>query len=428
LFVAISVFAASFVSACSQGSTLPPTKAPAQKPPPGVALIKHIVIIVQENRSFDNMFNGFPGADTAQSGLTHDGKTIPLQPLGLGDKYDIFHGRVDFVAAYDNGKNDGFDLEGLPSGAPPYYMYGYVQQSEVQPYWTLAQSYVLADRMFQSNNNSSFPAHQYLIAGQANGAISGPRVAPWGCDSPAGDTVMMMTSNGSPLPNAMPCFDYGTLADLMDAKGVSWRYYAPAVGVQGYIWSAYDAIRHIRDGADWDSHVVSPETTILQDVAGGSLPSMTWVVPNWVNSDHGGNLRSSGPDWVASVVDAIGQSSLWSSTAIFVTWDDWGGWYDHVPPTEHDALGPGFRVPLIVISPYARTGYVSHVDHDFGSLLRFAEETLGLPSLGQDDARADDLSDCFDFSQQPRPFVFVHTRMNAADFLVQPRSLLPPDD
>ena len=428
-FIAYAAVVAVFVASCSQQqAAAPPPPVPVEQPPVKLGPIKHIVIIVQENRSFDNMFNGFPGADTAQSGRTHDGTTIPLRQLGLGDKYDIFHGRPEFEEAYDHGKNDGFDLEGMPSGAPPDYMYAYVQQSEVQAYWTLAQTYVLADRMFQSNNSSSFPAHQYLIAGQSGGAISGPSLAPWGCDSPPGDVVNMMTSNGAPLPSAMPCFDYETLADLMDARHVSWRYYAPAIGTAGYIWSAYDAIRHIRFGADWGAHVVSPETTVLQDVAGGTLPSISWVVPSWPNSDHGGNLRSSGPAWVSSVVNAIGQSQYWNSSAIFVMWDDWGGWYDHVPPVEHDALGPGFRVPLIVISPYARRGYVSHVDHDFGSILHFAEKTLGLPSLGQADARSDDLSDCFDFSQQPHSFIQIPSQMHAADFIAQPPSAIPPDD
>jgi phospholipase C len=167
----------------------------------------------------------------------------------------------------------------------------------------------------------------------------------------------------------------------------------------------------------------------LQDVAKGTLANVTWVVPSSVNSDHAGGINSvGGPDWVASIVNAIGQSQFWSSTAIFITWDDWGGWYDHVAPPQLDSMGLGFRVPLIVVSPYAKHGYVSHVQHEFGSFLKFSEETFNLPSLGLIDVRADDLADCFDFTQAPQAFHGVQTKLHATDFLHQPSSSEPPDN
>jgi phospholipase C len=144
------------------------------------------------------------------------------------------------------------------------------------------------------------------------------------------------------------------MADLLDAKGISWRYYAPGAGDEFSILSAFQAIRHIRFGPDWASHVITPESTVLTDIQNGQLAQVTWIVPALARSDHPHSASNEGPDWVGSIVNAIGASKYWNSTAIFVSWDDWGGWYDHVPPPQVDAMGLGFRVPFIVVSPYAR--------------------------------------------------------------------------
>ncbi len=197
------------------------------------------------------------------------------------------------------------------------------------------------------------------------------------------------------------------------------------------IWSAFDAIRHVRFGPDW-VNVVSPETRVISDANSGYLPAVSWVVPTAQNSDHPFPRGKSdvdltieeqhGPEWVSSIVNAIGQSPLWKDTAIFVVWDDWGGWYDHVAPPQLDRMGLGPRVPFIVISPYARRHYVSHVQHEFGSLLKFSENVFDLPRLNTTDVRSDGLWDCFDFNQRPAPFVpisFVHKTAF---------SILPHDD
>jgi phospholipase C len=174
---------------------------------------------------------------------------------------------------------------------------------------------------------------------------------------------------------------------------------------------------------------------VLTDVGNGKLASVTWVIPNWPASDHPEINDGSGPSWVASVVNAIGASQFWSSTAIFITWDDWGGWYDHVAPTvinDGKSWGSGFvygfRVPLVVVSPYAQTGYISHVTHDFGSILKFTEEVFGLPSLGYADAYADDLLDCFNFGQRPMPFRKIHAPLDARHFLKDRHPLADADD
>jgi phospholipase C len=228
------------------------------------------------------------------------------------------------------------------------------------------------------------------------------------------------------LPGPFPCFSYETLADLLDAQNISWRYYAPSITNS---WSAYDAISQIRYSSDWTNDIIAPPQQFITDVQNGTLAQVTWIVPDWSYSDHAGaGSTANGPDWVGNVVNAVGASQFWNSTAIFVTWDDWGGWYDHVPPPQVDTMGLGFRVPLIVISPYAQHGYVSHTQHEFGSILHFTEEMFNLPSLGTRDAISDDLSDCFDFTQTPQPYVPVSVTNGPAFFVKSVPSSKPPDD
>ena len=166
----------------------------------------------------------------------------------------------------------------------------------------------------------------------------------------------------------------------------------------------YDAVRHIRFGPDWQRDTVTPSTQILNDIADGNLAAVSWVNSAADASDHPQLNDGRGPSWVASIVNAVGQSSYYDNTAVLVTWDDWGGWYDHVVPQEYGVLGTGFRVPLLVVSKWSKHGYVSTNTHEFGSILRFIEDVYGLPTLGTRDAVSDDLTDCFDFSQTPPPF------------------------
>jgi phospholipase C len=379
--------------------------------------IQHVVIVVQENRTFDNLFSGFPGADSATIGISY-GQIVPLNAVPLESGVDVDHSHPGWWADWDNGKNDGFAH--VSSYPIPYYPYAYVPQNETAQYWTLAQKYVLADRMFQSNSGPSFPAHQYIIAGQSAYADENPTsgTTSWGCDSPSGSRVTLVGPNGTDLPGPYPCFDYQTIGDLMDQAKVSWQYYAPSdTEDRGYVWSAFNAIKHIRYGPDWAGDVISPETQVLTDIENGNLAQVSWVMPAFANSDHAGpGAGKTGPDWVTSIVNEIGASRYWQNTAIFITWDDWGGWYDHVPPPQIDEMGLGFRVPLIVVSPYARSGYISHQQHEFGSLLHFTEELFNLPSLGTRDAISDDMRDCFDFVQSARPYAPVQTGLTPEDF------------
>ncbi|MEO6990651.1 MAG: alkaline phosphatase family protein [Candidatus Baltobacteraceae bacterium] len=395
--------------------------------------IQHVVIIVQENRSLNNLFMGFPGAQTASTGLLCNGMSVPLHAVPLEANYDVGHGLQDFLAAYNNGVGGCFNREryiGAPP-KPPFFNYAYVPQSETAPYWAMASAYTLADETFQSNIDASFTAHQYLIAGQAQSSVDIPNLQPWGCDAPPGQTIKTITPQRTIGPHQSTCFTYPTLANELDAAGVTWRYYAPTTTPLqlGAIWSAFDASSYVRNGPDWAADVISPETNILSDVAAGTLKNVTWVVPNLAHSDHAESLSSSGPMWVASVVDAIGTSPFWNSTAIFVTWDDWGGWFDPQVPAYVDYDGLGFRVPLIAISPYARVNHVAHTHYEFGSILKFIENNWKLARLAPSDTRAAPFGkDVFNFTQPPTPFSTFAPRGTAARILHEPRSYGAPDD
>ncbi len=404
--------------------------------------IAHVVIIFQENRTIDNLFNGLPGADTARSGLNSKGQVVNLAPISLSAPYDIGHKHSDFKAEYDGGKLDGFDKDSSNcEGAglcPPKNLrtYGYVPHDEVKPYFVMAERYAFADRMFQTNQGPSFPAHQYIVSGTStitNGSPlraadnpinpQGGRVG--GCDSAPGSLVPLIDEAGKLSANAYPCFRRLSLMELADNAGISWRYYVDTPGAG--IWNGPDAIFHVRTSREYETNVVSPSSQVLKDVAAGTLADVVWVTPSNVSSDHARATNGSGPSWVASVVNAIGESQYWNDTAIVVTWDDWGGWYDHVPPPIYNSYELGFRVPLIVISPYAKAHYISHAQHEFGSVLKFTEEVFGLPSLGTTDVRADDLGDCFDFSQPPSKFKRIPAKFPPDYFLKQGVSRDLPD-
>jgi phospholipase C len=415
--------------------------------------IQHVVVIFQENRTPDNLFHDSVlisrGADIASSGTNSKGQTIPLSQIDLANAYDLSHVHSAFVSMYDGGKMDGADLipvgckKGTTNCLPPNPQFMFVNPTEVQPYFQLAEQYTFGDRMFQTNQGPSFPAHQFIISGTsaptatsslfAAENLNGGSIA--GCIALPGTTVRLIDPSGNESSTMYPCFEHATLTDLLDAKGITWRYYAPSAGS---IWTGPDAIQHICQpqtrngqlvctGSAW-SNVIIPQEQILTDIADNQFAQVTWVIPSGTESDHPSGNDGSGPSWVASIVNAIGNSPYWANTAILITWDDWGGWYDHVAPQIINSYEYGFRVPLIVVSPYAKAGYISHVTHDFGSFLKFMEGNFNLPSLGYADARADDLSDCFDYGQTPLTFQTIPASLDANHFLNDKRPPTDPDD
>ncbi len=452
----------------SDAKSLAPSNGPQSLSLTTAAVLQHIVVIFQENRTPDNLFQDpvliSRGADIASSGLNSTGQTIPLSPIDLGttgsnpQNYDLSHANGAFVSMYDGGKMDGANLipcspaANCPPNAHPNPQYMYVKPADVQPYFALAEQYTFGDRMFQTNEGPSFPAHQFIISGTSAPttgsnlfAAENPALSPAGCIAALTNRVKMIDPTGSeskPAPQ-YPCFDHPTLTDYLNTKGVTWRYYAPSAGS---IWTGPDAIQHICQqqnvngtltctGPDWVNNVKIPQSQVLVDIANGNLAQVSWVIPNGQSSDHALSNDGSGPSWVSAIVNAIGNSPYWANTAIIITWDDWGGWYDHVAPKViNDGVSwgsgyvYGFRVPLIVVSPYAKTAYISHTTHDFGSILKFIETAYNLPSLGYADGPADDLSDCFNLTHPPVPFHTIPAALKAAYFINDKRPPTDPDD
>jgi phospholipase C len=398
-----------FLSAACALAPWAPTAALAAQPKAPSSPITHVVIVIQQDRSFDDLFRGYPGANTSNSGVNCNRQTVPLSPVPLEAPYAISHTFEDARTDLVNGCFSGEKITRTgPGPIPQHPQYGFVPASETNPYVTIASQYVVADNMFPSTLNPEFEALQYLIAAQADSAVDNPNGDVWGCDAPP--RVRVKTFGGKRI---RPCFSYQTLGGELDAKNIAWRYYAPGPGQPGYMWSAYDAISNIRNGPDWKRSVAccSPSSKFITDVQNGVLAGVTWVASNdLATSDEAGFRGSSGPAWIASVVNAVGTSKFWNSTAIFVVWTGFGGWFDHVPPPQLDREGLGFRVPLLVVSPFAKRSYVSHVQFETGTILRFAEDVFGLARLAASDARANAPADAFDFKQAPRAFRPIPTR------------------
>ncbi len=470
--------------ACGGSGTPAVTPAlPSTESAPGAKAstpIKHVIVVVQENRSFDNLFATFPNANGTLVGeaaamtstvqkYCSDNKqpviaqptSVPLTKVGLTGKgfpndwdfnQDLAHNYpAGYLVDCDSAKTqpsasspckmDGYDNsytgpdgEGKPTCT---YTYQYVDPQYTQPYWDMAQQYVLGDDTFETQGSESFTAHQDLIAGgtaidSKDSVIDDPTYWPWGCDAPPGVVTSLITIYGQYLSGQgpYPCFTYSTVRDLLDKKKISWKYYSVKVsGGSAGIWNAFDAIKAVRNSKEWGSKVTFDDTLIFSDIKKGKLPSVAWITPDGQNSDHPGEVCKcdKGPSWVASIVNAVGQSKYWKSSAVVVLWDDSGGFYDHVsPPFYDDQGGLGFRIPLIIVSPYV-TAHVEHTQYETTSVLRFIEDNWKLGTLGEEDQRATSIANAFNFGQTPRPFQVIPTKYSRTYFMNQKPSNIPPD-
>jgi len=444
-----------------------------------------VIVVIQENRSFDNLFARYPGANGATSGqaaampapiqqscarkgqpvITYP-TTVQLTKVNLvGDGFppnnfghdnDLDHHYGGYLTELDNGSMDGFDLvkfgaTGKGPQAECTYAYQYVDPNDIKPYWDIAKQYVLADNMFDTQGSESFTGHQDLIAGGTvvnydpsyygdNSIIDNPFNMPWGCeDSPPGTVTSLITTSGKyyQAVGPFPCFTYETIRDQLDASKISWKYYTTAPKKNGGIWSAFDAIKAVREGPEWQTNVTRSPNFIFNDIKNGKLPSVAWVTPDAFNSDHPAEYKivskkpipkDDGPSWVASVVNAIGQSKYWDTSAIVILWDDPGGFYDHVkPPFQDNQGGLGFRLPLLIVSPYVQP-HVEHTQYETASVLKFIQDNWSLGTLPPSpDVRAASIGNAFNFSQPPRLFHKIRSKYSESFFLKQKPSGLPVD-
>lgn len=418
--------------------------------------IQHIVVIMQENRSFDSYFGTFPGADgiPMQNGVP----TVCVPDPASGQCVTPFHdpsdrnaggphGAANAVADIDNGAMDGFvaqqatgrqracrgstDPSCTQGGQLPDVM-GYHDAREIPNYWTYAQQFVLQDRMFEPNASWSLPSHLFTVSGWSARC---PSTDPMSCQNALQNPESRpgRTRNGA-VRRMQPIYAWTDLTYLLHQGGVSWAYYldegtqpdcdndqmacAPKpqrVGVPG-IWNPLPWFTTVQDDGELGN--IQNISHFFEAAKGGGLPAVSWIVPNGSHSEHPPALVSAGQAYVTNIINAIMESPDWSSTAIFLTWDDWGGFYDHVVPPQVDQNGYGLRVPGIVISPYAKQGYIDHQTLSFDAYLKFIEDDfLGGQRIdpatdGRPDPRPDvrenapilgDLRADFDFSQQPRP-------------------------
>jgi phospholipase C len=452
-----------------------------------VSNFQHVIVVFQENRNPDNLFQGLcrppfgtaKSCSTAPTGSQYDIQTSNWldntsatgirQPgtVPLASNYDITHTHKAFTQLCDLNSEGACRMDGAAaiwcSGTcPSNPAFHYVSNTNgiLDPYLTLATQYGWANYMFQTNQGPSFPAHQFIFGGTSAPSAADDAIGTFamdnvknsgiaGCIALAGSYVTLITPD-SQSQTMYPCFDHQTMADLFNDAGVSWKYYTASGGTT--LWTAPNAIEHIClpsqatggtcTGTYWLNNVITNPAQVLTDIGKCELEDVSWVIPTGQNSDHADSNTGGGPSWVASIVNAIGNNPkckdgevYWDNTAIIVTWDDWGGWYDHEPPTFlAGAQGDyqyGFRVPLLVISAYTTAGYVDNTRMDFGTILRFLEHNFGFAegALNFADARADtDLSEFFNLEQAPRVFATIPSALDGDYFINDKTPPTDPDD
>jgi phospholipase C len=428
----------------------------------GIHKIKHVVIIMQENRSFDSYFGTYPGADGIPGLGGHPGKVPCLPDPNRHKCVKPFHDRSNvngggphtaqaMAADVNGGRMDGFiserESQGGCKGNPnnpvcspgPGDVMGYHDSREIPNYWSYARDFVLQDHMFESVGSWSLPSHLYMVS--AWSAECAVLLDPYSCQnnssfSSGSVNAALITADNAHYPAIH--YDWTDITYLLYKAGVSWRYYLDqgtqpdcaygAMICQGYpqktgvpgIWNPLPAFDTVQQ--DGQTNDIVPEQNLFTDAAHGNLPAVSWVVPNDGHSEHPPSPVSKGQTYVTQIINAIMRSKDWPSTAIFLSWDDWGGFYDHVNPRTVDINGYGIRVPGIVISPYARHGYIDHQVLSSDAYLKFIEDDfLGGQRLNpQTDGRPDPRTDVresvsalgnlysdFNFNQQPRPPVLL---------------------
>jgi phospholipase C len=387
---------------------------------PTVIPIKHVVVVVKENHTFDNYFGSFPNADGISQIQLSSGTITPPHAPGSTPR-DLCHthdcaltdyaGNWETVAgATQNGDNLAF---------------AQYAESDIPNYWQYARTFTLADRFFADVLGPSFPGHTFVLAAQAGWAEDNPNTQIlhpyWGCDQDASTLVTVEDQETCTDKQVFPCFHMPSLPDILPA-GVDWKFYGSNFYVLPEIWSMFDAVDSIRNGPAWSTNVVNA-TTFDSDVDNGTLPAISWLVDQDLDDEHPAvGSVCAGENWTVGHLDHLMSSPYWADTAILFTMDDFGGWYDHVTPPRQYGCDPahpyglGFRLPLIVISPYARPGFVFHETSEQASIVHFIEKVFGTTqTLSQldpaaQDGQANDLLGAFDFTQTPLPPLMLQQR------------------
>jgi phospholipase C len=429
------------------------TKRPSA-PQQDIHKIRHVVVIMQENRSFDSYFGTYPGADGIPRGVcVPDPRHGCIRPYHLTADRNVGgpHAMRNAMADINGGAMDGFVRQAvggtrrcrdphdpvcsLPAAGAD--VMGYHDYREIPNYWTYAHNFVLQDRMFEPNASWSLPSHLFMVSGwSAKCSVPGD---PMSCVDAPNLPALPPDFRGN-LKHTVPDYAWTDLTYLLHKHGVSWRYYvgkgtepdcddAAAMSCKSAlqspttpgIWNPLPYFDTVRE--DWQLGNITALRSFFKAARRGTLPAVSWIVPSGKVSEHPPGLVSAGQAYVTSLVNAIMRSPNWKSTAIFISWDDWGGFYDHVVPPTVDLHSYGLRVPGLVISPYAKRGYIDHQILSFDAYLKFIEddflngERLNPRTDGRPDPRPfvredvsilGDLANDFDFTQKPRPPVLLN--------------------
>ena len=398
--------------------------------------IKHVVFIVKENRTFDNYFARYPGAEGADLARISNGNEVLLQEASDVFEPDLGHSFADGVEAINGGRMDRFDL--VQNGET---MNGFTsfKREGIPAYWSYADNFVLSDHTFSSMYGPTFPEHLYTVAAYAGDAVDNKNptggeggycadeeelVTAFERNLNEDERAEIMEAEGAQYrpgedfnfdnivkywEKIRACFDFEVIMDQFEEAGISWRYYA----ADGSWMNALLAIEHIYKNKDlWGPKVRDPAILrggaigdrFIEDLETQKLPAATWIVPPPGTNEHpGGPSVCVGENWTVRHVNAIMNSKYWKNTAIFITWDDFGGFYDHVPPPQYDIMGLGPRVPMIIISPWAKQGFIDKTEYEFSSVLKFMERIFGLECMTERDCGASDMFNAFDFQTKPDP-------------------------
>jgi phospholipase C len=420
--MAIALGVALAVSVAGRVRQEVPERTPAAVEP-GIHKIRHVIVIMQENRSFDSYFGKFPGADGIPAGVClpdprNGGCRKPWADHHNANGNDP-HGEVPFQGDYNGGKMDGFVSEAdkmlcKPAGPCHPDVMGYHVATDIPNYWTYAQNFVLQDHFFEAPGSWSLPAHLYEVsAWSAKCTRTGVPMSCHGTDMPP-----------ERLPNRQTPFAWTDITWLLHRYHVSWGYYLDHGAVKVDLrnprgvsvhWNPLPGFTDVHKDGQLGS--LRPLTVFYKQAKAGTLPKVSWVAPDFRDSEHPRALISTGQAYVTRLINAVMRGPDWKSTAIFVNWDDWGGFYDNVVPPKADGQGYGFRVPGLVISPYAKSGYIDHQTLTTDAYLKFIEDDflngarLNPATDGRPDTRPDirenasilgNLINDFDFTQNPR--------------------------
>jgi phospholipase C len=370
--------------------------------------IKQVIYLMLENRSFDNLFGRFPGVNGATVGVSR-GIEKPLIRCPDWLPGDLYHDHTAALLCLNDREVDGFGI------GPWGEVYGYSQfhEAQIPNYYRWARDYAISDNFYASALGPSYPNHFYFIAGQSGGVFDNPEniesrrdgdkiFKSWGCDAIGDDAFVSVKDRHGNVTRHDTCFSYRTVGEQLTEAGVDWTYYAADWGQPGYFWNAYNGIRDVfHDDDYWDAHVRSVDH-LLKDIRNNRLPAVTWITPRFELSDHPPYSTSFSHNWVTDIVNAVMHGAMWEHTAIFITWDEWGGFYDHVMPPQIDQIGLGIRVPLLTISPYAQRGLIDDELGEFSTPLRFISDNWGLDPLTPRIAKTHNMEHLFDFSSRPR--------------------------